>query len=321
MERLSPAGSAVVLRVPLLPGEAVLTADLAVKDGAVAVNLPPGAATLSWHSTLEQRPALSLTAPSTASWVERWVLDAGPMWHVQLGGIAPVHPGGPAESHQPIWLPWPGESVSVQVTRPEGIGGGTLTLDSAREEVRPGLRATEVSLDLAFRTSRGGQHALALPPGVELLGVAVNGQPQPARLEGDRLLVTLAPPASRVAVRWREPRGISTAFRPSPVDVGAAGANVDVVICAAVRPLGALARRADLRTGGALLERAAGGGARRPGALPGAAHPLGLGAWMLLAIGLTQVSVPRRRWWWSGSSRSAGAARSEPGCGRGGCST
>ncbi|MGZ6071518.1 MAG: hypothetical protein ACXWK8_09880, partial [Myxococcaceae bacterium] len=141
VERLSPPGSAVVLRVPLLPGEAVLTADLPVKDGAVAVNLPPGTASLSWHSTLEQRPALSLTAPTTASWVERWVLDAGPTWHVQLGGIAPVHPGGPAESHQPIWLPWPGESVSVQVSRPEGIGGGTLTLDSAREEVRPGLRA------------------------------------------------------------------------------------------------------------------------------------------------------------------------------------
>ena len=149
VERLSPPGSAVVVRVPLLPGEAVLTADLPVKDGAVAVNLPPGTATLSWRSTLEQRPAVSPTAPSTASFVERWVLDAGPMWHVQLGGLAPVHPGGPADSHQPAWLPWPGESVSVQVTHPEGIGGATLTLDSGREEVRPGLRATEVSLDLS----------------------------------------------------------------------------------------------------------------------------------------------------------------------------
>ena len=71
-----------------------------------------------------------------------------------------MHPGGPAEAHQPTWLPWPGESVSIQVTRPEGIGGGTLTLDGGKEEVRPGLRATEVSLDLSFRTSRGGQHAL-----------------------------------------------------------------------------------------------------------------------------------------------------------------
>src|SRR5262249_61085282 len=128
------------------------------------------------------------------------------------------------------WLPWPGESVTVKSIRPEGIGGGTLTLDSGLENVQPGIRATEVGLDLVFRTSRGGQHALALPPDIELLGVAVNGQPQPVRQEGGRLLVSLTPPVSRVVARWREPRGLSLGFRPSAVDVGAPGANVDGVV-------------------------------------------------------------------------------------------
>ncbi len=292
VERLSPAGSAVVLRIPLLPGEAVLTADLPVKDGAVAVNLPPGVGSVSWRSTLEQRPAVSLAAPSTASWVERWVLDAGPMWHVQLGGIAPVHPTGPADSHQPTWLPWPGESVSIQITRPEGIGGGTLTLDSGKEEVRPGLRATEVSLELVFRTSRGGQHALTLPPGIELLGVAVNGQSQPARLEAGRLLVTLSPPASRVAVRWREPRGLSAAFRPSAVDVGASGANVEVVVSLPAQRwvlwlAGPTFGPAVLFWSVLLVT------ALVAVALSRVPHsPLRLAAWMLLGVGLTQVSVP-----------------------------
>ena len=292
VERLSPPESAVVLRIPLLPGEAVLTADLPVKDGAVAVNLPPGTGSVAWRSTLEQRPALSLAAPATSAWVERWILDAGPMWHVQLGGIAPVHPGGPAEAHQPTWLPWPGESVSIQVSRPEGIGGGTLTLDGGRQEVRPGLHATEVGLDLSFRTSRGGQHALTLPPGIELLGVAVNGRSQPVRLESGRLLVTLTPPVSRVAVRWREPRGISAAFRPSAVDVGAPGANVDVVVSLPAQRW--VLWLAGPTFGPAVLfwsvllvtALVALGLARVPHS------PLRLGAWMLLGVGLTQVSVP-----------------------------
>jgi hypothetical protein len=292
VERLSPSGSAVVLQVPLLPGEAVLTADLPVKDGAVAVNLPPGNGSVSWHSTLEQRPAVSLAAPATTSWVERWVLDAGPMWHVQLGGIAPVHPGGPAESHQPTWLPWPGESISIQVSRPEGIGGGTLTLDSGREEVHPGLRATEVGLDLVFRTSRGGQHALTLPPGIELLGVAVNGQAQPVRLESGKLLVTLTPPVSRVVVRWREPRGISTLFRPSEVDAGASGANVDVVVSMPAQRwvlwlAGPTFGPAVLFWSVLLVTVLV------AVALSRVPHsPLRLGAWILLGVGLTQVSVP-----------------------------
>jgi len=291
VERLSPAGSAVVLQVPLLPGEAVLTADLPVKDGAVSVNLSPGTAGLSWKSTLEQRAALSLTAPRTATWVEQWVLVAGTMWHVELGGIAPVHPGTPDGAHQPTWLPWPGESVSVKTSRPEGIGGATLTLDAAREEVWPGIRATEVGLDLVFRTSRGGQHALTLPPGIELLGVGVNGQSQPIRVEAGRLLVSLTPPASRVQVRWREARGLSLAFRPSPVDVGAPGANVDVVVSMPAQRW--VLWLAGPSFGPAVLfwsvllvtVLVALGLSRVPHS------PLRLAAWILLGVGLTQVSV------------------------------
>ena len=292
VERLSPPESAVVLQIPLLPGEAVLTADLPVKDGKVAVNLPPGTPGLSWRSTLEQRPELSLTAPKTASWVEQWVLVAGTMWHVELGGIAPVHPGGPGDAHQPTWLPWPGESVTVRSSRPEGIGGATLTLDSGKQDVRPGIRATEVGLDLVFRTSRGGQHALVLPPDIELLGVAVNGQAQPVRLEAGKLLVSLTPPVSRVGVRWREPRGLSLGFRPSAVDVGAAGANVDVVVTLPAQRwvlwlAGPTFGPAVLFWSVLLVT------ALVAFALSRVPHsPLRIGAWLLLGVGLTQVSVP-----------------------------
>ena len=291
VERLSPPASAVVLQIPILPGEAVLTADLPVKGGTVSVNLPPGTPGLSWRSTLDQQPALTLTAPRTASWVERWVLVAGPIWHVELGGIAPVHPGAPDDAHQPTWLPWPGESVTVKSSRPEGIGGPTLTLDSGREEVRPGIRATEVSLDLVFRTSRGGQHSLALPPDIELLGVVVNGQSQPARVESGRLLVALTPPVSRVQARWREPRGLSIAFRPSAVDVGAPGANVDVVVSMPADRW--LLWLAGPTFGPAVLFWSvllvtflvAVALSRVPHS------PLRLAAWVLLGVGLTQVSV------------------------------
>jgi len=246
---------------------------------------------LSWRSTLEQRQALSLTAPRIATWVERWVLVAGTTWHVELGGIAPVHPGAPDEAHQPTWLPWPGESVTVKSSRPEGVGGATLTLDGGREEVRPGIRATEVSLDLVFRTSRGGQHALTLPSGVELLGVTVNGQSQPVRLESGRLLVTLTPPASRVMVRWREARGLSSAFRPSAVDVGAPGANVDVVVSLPAQRwvlwlAGPTFGPAVLFWSVLLVTALVALGLSR---VPHS--PLRLAAWILLGVGLTQVSV------------------------------
>jgi hypothetical protein len=292
VSRLSPLGTAVVLEVPLLPGESVTTPDVQVAQGKVLVNLAPGLAGLTWHSTLEQRPEIALTAAMAVPWVESWSLDAGPMWHVELSGIPPVHPGGPGGAHLPEWRPWPGESVRLQLGRPEGLGGQTLTLDQATLEVRPGLRSTETSLSFVLRTSRGGQHAIRLPAGIELLGVSVNGQPQPARLEGGELLLPLAPPVTRVEARWRETNGIRTFFRPSAVDLAVPGTNVDLTVQMPAKRwvlwVAGPAFGPALLFWSALLVTVlvALGLARVPHA------PLGARAWILLGVGLTQVSVP-----------------------------
>jgi hypothetical protein len=292
VSRLSPPGSAVVLEVPLLSGEAVTTSDVQVAQGKVPVNLAPGVDSFTWRSTLEQRREIALTAATSVPWVEGWSLDAGPMWHVELSGIPPVHPGGPGGAHLPEWRPWPGESIRIQLGRPEGLGGQTLTLDQATLEVRPGLRSTEASLSIVFRTSRGGQHAIRLPPGIELLGVSVNGRPQPARLEGGELLLPLAPPVTRVETRWREANGIRTFFRPSAVDLAVPGTNVDLTVQMPAQRwvlwVAGPAFGPALLFWSALLVTVlvALGLARVPHA------PLGAWAWILLGVGLTQVSVP-----------------------------
>jgi len=280
----------MVLQVPLLTGESVLTADVPVAKGVVAVNLAPGAVTFGWRSTLAQAPALELAAPRDVPWVELWALDTGPMWDVGLSGIPPVHPS--SSGALPSWQPWPGETLRIQITRPEGIGGATLTLDQATMTVRPGIRSTETTLTTMLRTTRGDQHAFRLPPGAEVVRFGVNGAPQPARLEGGRLLFSLAPPLTRVEVTWREPRGISAFFRPSPVDVGAPGVNAYLTVQPPggrwILLLGGPAFGPVVLFWGALLVTllVAIVLSRVP------RSPLSLGAWVLLAIGLTQVSVP-----------------------------
>ena len=52
IQRLSPMGTAVVLEVPLLEGESVITDGVRVKDGKVLVNMGPGQRTTVWESSL-----------------------------------------------------------------------------------------------------------------------------------------------------------------------------------------------------------------------------------------------------------------------------
>jgi len=228
--RLSAAGSAAVLAVPLLHAEAVNTADLHVENGRVLVNLGPDAGRTSWHSTLEPQEHLELTAPADGAWVEEWTLEVGTMWHVVLLGIPPLYPTSLGEEHRPTWAPWPGESVELRFTRPVGAGGPTLTIDSAEMSVSPGLRATDAEVSLAIRSSRGVQHQVVLPHGAELLQAQVGGQSQPLRLEDDKVSLPIPPGVSRVQLRWREARGLQALFSPAVLDLGAPAVNVSTVL-------------------------------------------------------------------------------------------
>jgi hypothetical protein len=128
------------------------------------------------------------------------------------------------------WRPWPGEQVVVQVTRPEGVEGATLTFDGSQLAVSPGLRATDASLELRLRSSQGGQHAISLPEGAVLERVRIDGAEQPIRQEGREVMLPLTPGTRTLEVIWQEPRGIKTRFASPEVDLRAPSVNSSVTL-------------------------------------------------------------------------------------------
>src|SRR5262249_34493843 len=157
-----------VLEIPLLPGESVTTQDVRVQSGKALVNIGPQATSASWTSALEQRSPLALAAPQGLPWVEGWQLDVSPVWHAELSGIPVRHQQDASGARLPEWHPWPGESVSIDVVRPAGVPGQTLTIDQSALRVVPGLRATDATLTANLRSSRGGQHVITLPEDAQL---------------------------------------------------------------------------------------------------------------------------------------------------------
>lgn len=222
--RLSPLGTAIALEIPLLAGESVTTADIRVERGKVIAQLPRDASELTWHAALQEKSPIVLTAAKTLDWTEQWQLDVSPMWHADLSGLPVTHrqSGGIL---LPDWRPWPGEEARIDIRRPEGVGGQTLAIDASTMTVRPGLRSTDVELAFELRASRGGEHAIVLPEGCDLQEVALDGTAIPLRLEERTLTLPVRPGSVRVRVRWREPRGITTWYSPSRVDLRLASVN------------------------------------------------------------------------------------------------
>lgn len=226
--RLTPVGSAVVLEVPLLPGEQVTSADVRVQNRKVLVNIGPSETGFSWRSSLQETDNLELQAPALGELTEQWTLHVSPMFHAELSGIPPLHPERAETAREPVWRPWPGEKVGIAVSRPSAKSGATLTIDLARLELRPGLRATDAKLKLRIRTSRGGQHVLKLPEGATVEALSADGSQRPVQQQGRELTLQLVPGSQQIDITWSQPGGQALRFLSPEIDLGAAMVNAEI---------------------------------------------------------------------------------------------
>lgn len=292
IERLTPPGAAVVLEVPLLPGESVTTGGIRVADGKALISIPAQAQEARWESTLAEAQEITLRAPEGVAWTEFWQVDASSIWHLAADGIPVIHDASPGQARVRSWHPWPGESVSLGITRPAGVPGQTFTVDRSVVQVSPGLRSSDVVLDLEIRSSRGAQHAVTLPADSELQSVTINGTLQPIRQETRRVTLPLVPGGQTVQIKWRQRGGIVARFTSPVVNLGLPSVNADVRIAVPTDRWTLLA--GGPRTGPAVLFWSVlavvlllsiGLGRVR-------LTPLRPHQWFLLGVGLTQSPMP-----------------------------
>jgi hypothetical protein len=130
----------------------------------------------------------------------------------------------------PEWHPWPGEKITLQITRPRAVEGQTLTIDSSSLAIKPGQRSQDAELKLSLRSSQGSQHTLTLPEKAVLQSVSIDGQTQPIRQQGRKLTLPINPGKQDVLISWQETKAIGTAVTTPLVDLGQDSVNTNLSI-------------------------------------------------------------------------------------------
>ena len=209
VERLAPVQGAFVIELPLLPGESVLTAGIPVRNGHVVIALPAGAQNVSWSSRLEIAQRIPLVAPSGTPWVEVWRLSVSPLWHIETKGTPEVFPQGAGDGG--VWVrqfePRPGESLELAISRPAGVEGATFAFERVDQHLAVGRRATDVTLQLDYRSTQGGRHVIKLPTDARLQSVQADGQPLTLDLRDGELALPLQPGAHSLQIAWQVESG------------------------------------------------------------------------------------------------------------------
>jgi hypothetical protein len=191
----------------------------------------------------------------------------------------------------PQWQPWPGEKVSIVITRPAGVAGQTLTVDNLKSTLTPGLRATDVATEALLRASQGGNHVFQLPAGAELLAASVDGETLPLQAADGAVTVPITPGRHLLRLGWREAQGMGWLLRSQGLRVGASGVDdrteIEVPADRVVLAVGGPRIGPAVLFWGVLI------------ALVGVAwalarsriSPLGFCAWLLLGVGIAQTSL------------------------------
>ena len=289
--RLSPDGKAIALRVPLLSGEKVLTANAIVREGFIEVRLGANESEFAWESELPVTDHIKLTTKAEDSWVERWQVVASPVWNLTISGLAPTfRPENPELI--PVWHPWPGEGVELAVSRPEAVPGPTVTVSRATHEIALGKRQRVSKLDLSVRTSLGEDFLVNLPAEAEVTSLTRNGEAIPVRKDGAKVVVPLRPGEQAISLGWKVNTPLGLRAKADEVRLPVESANCNTFISVpenrwilwAQGPLRGPAVRFWSILVCALLA------AWVLGRI--SLSPLRSVEWMLLALGLTQVPLP-----------------------------
>ncbi|OOG42592.1 hypothetical protein [Rhodanobacter sp. C05] len=223
VERIAPQQGGFSATLPLLPGEHPLGDDVLVKDGRISVTFNANSNVVRWTSRLDHAAQLSLQAPALGERAEVWEVHAAPMWHVEAKGV-PASASDDGLRFQPL----PGESLQLVLSQPVAVAGDSLAFDSVELTSATGERASEVTLSLQARSTRGGEHAISLPVGSELLDAKRDDESINLAVRDGRLGLPLLPGEHAYTLRLREPNGVAASMRTPVFDLHAPVANIDL---------------------------------------------------------------------------------------------
>jgi len=224
--RISPKQTPLNVTVSLLDKEQVLDAKLTVKEQQVKLKFTANQPRISWTSKLDSGSDVVLTASNSSEYLEVWSVDASPVWHVEPTGL-PVnrylHQNGEQQRVVPVWQPWPGEQLVLNIGRPVGVSGQALTIQGSQLAVNVGKRVNDVVLKLAVRSSRGTQHDIELQ-------LTIDGVEQRIQLNENKLNLTLKPGKQEILISWREPSAQKLGYKFPVVNLGLPSVNAHAAI-------------------------------------------------------------------------------------------
>lgn len=231
IRRIAPAKGSIEVAIPILPGELIVSADVVINENLVKVTIPAGETEFSWRSTLQAVSDLTLHATDSQPIIEQWTLITSAAWHTETSGLPIVVDDIKNNDYVALnFYPQRGESLQLSVFRPKAIGGQSLAIDSALLEIQQGARTETAKLSFSYRSTRGGEHTIALPKGYELVKVDSDDRTINIQPEQDQLTLPVFPGRHQVSIDLRANQTTTFWYHTPQFNLNAPMSNINTKV-------------------------------------------------------------------------------------------
>ncbi|WP_372882340.1 hypothetical protein [Psychromonas sp.] len=227
VEKLAPVTDAGSFNITLLPGEQILSAYPVNENGSVNVQIPQNQQTISWQSSLPLSKSINLQADNNPAYSETWTVIPSSIWHVKFDGIKPIKSDLASGQLQPTWKPWPGESLAIDVSRPDGVAGEVFTTEMATLEQQSGKNVQKSKLTLNVRASQSAAYEIILAEGAQINSLMHDSNKM--SINPDNIAVVQLHPGEQQIMLEFEKRAELT-WRNSSADIKLPGKTVNINI-------------------------------------------------------------------------------------------
>lgn len=227
--KVNSSKSVLQARVPLFDHEKLAYTDESITTDGQYVNLAIEGEALSWAGDLPLQEHYEFSADELNNRSETWLFVVSPVLHASFNGIPETYTtsnNSPEVGYYYHFRPRPGETLTLDISRPTADAGQTIAIERATRSINTGRKHRDTTLELRLNVSEAGLFEFDLPAQAELLSLSSNGKPLPIQAIAGHLNIPVTTGSQLISFKWRESVEAHWHTQAPPLQLPLAARNV-----------------------------------------------------------------------------------------------
>jgi len=222
VRRIGDASKPLTIQIPLLDRERILSGAVEPSKDMVSIDFPAGQSEVHYNSSLPIAGSLTFTSPKIPHFAEDWRVQCSPLIHCTISGVPYL------VLDQPVFTPFPGESLAIEITHLESISGEPLSIDEVSHSFYWSSSLVSGTVLATARVTQQSNLTVTVPVNTTIKSVTMDGMATGSKVIDERTAIALPPGDHSVAIAYELANNPAITFTLPSISLSVPSNNIAV---------------------------------------------------------------------------------------------